>query len=282
MGGRVRARVWVRQGGESVFDADGQQERHNHRGPHLDAGVQRPERTRRRYSGASWTGANGDTRIDYAYDTNGNLTQALKETKSGGVWSQAEKWDYTWNVRDQMTRAVKYTNTANNVGSVEYEYCLSCDGALSKRFQFAGGTGANPGALQSGRRYEYDGLNLLRVDEPASYPASLALASRFNLTPSSAPSSASRRGSIQPTQARKFQAKPHIFLVPLGPHDPIRVVVIQNRFHLLASRQPSRPVSLGRSWPSVCRPNPRMVPLLISASPIPHSLAPLPLHPVLA
>ncbi|MCG3196701.1 MAG: hypothetical protein GHCLOJNM_01177 [bacterium] len=85
----------------------------------------------RRFSGASWTGANGDTRIDYAYDTNGNLTQALKETKVGGVWSQAEKWDYTWNVRDQLIRAVKYTTGANNVGSVEYEYCLSCDGALS-------------------------------------------------------------------------------------------------------------------------------------------------------
>ncbi|MCG3196050.1 MAG: hypothetical protein GHCLOJNM_00521 [bacterium] len=35
----------------------------------------------------------------------------------------------------------------------------------SRASGFAGGTGANPGALQSGRRYEYDGLNLLRVDE---------------------------------------------------------------------------------------------------------------------
>ncbi|MCA9428491.1 MAG: hypothetical protein KC994_25650, partial [Candidatus Omnitrophica bacterium] len=48
-----------------------------------------------------------------------------------------------------------------------------CDGALSKRFEFDDtGTGSDLGALVSGLRYEYDGLNLLRVDE--IYGASLS------------------------------------------------------------------------------------------------------------
>ncbi len=73
-----------------------------------------------------------------------------------------------------MTRAIKYENgSSNNAGSVSYEYCLSCDGALSKRFEFDDtGTGSDLGALVSGLRYEYDGLNLLRVDE--IYGASLS------------------------------------------------------------------------------------------------------------
>jgi hypothetical protein len=60
---------------------------------------------------------------------------------------------------------VKYTTTANNVGSVEYEYCLACDGALSQRLEFGAGSGSNPGTLASGYRFEYDGLNLLRMDQ---------------------------------------------------------------------------------------------------------------------
>lgn len=119
----------------------------------------------KRYSGGSWTGVNGDIRFEYQYDLNGNLTQLKQEQKSGGAWSQVDKWVYKWNPRDQMQRAIKYTTTANNVGSVTYEYCLTCAGVISKRFEYAGGTGEQPGALTSGKRYEYDGLNLLRMDE---------------------------------------------------------------------------------------------------------------------
>jgi len=75
-----------------------------------------------------------------------------------------------------MTQAMKWEGSAastDNVGAVSYEYCLSCDGALSKRYEFDDtGTGSDLGALVSGLRYEYDGLNLLRVDE--IYGASLS------------------------------------------------------------------------------------------------------------
>jgi hypothetical protein len=65
-----------------------------------------------------------------------------------------------------MTRAVKYAGgSANNAGSVDYEYCLSCDGALSKRLEYGPGSGSARGTLLAGLRYEYDGLNVLRVDE---------------------------------------------------------------------------------------------------------------------
>ena len=74
-------------------------------------------------------------------------------------WSETRKWSYNWNPRDQMKQATKYVNTAL-AGYVKYEYCLSCDGALSKRLQYN-----SSDELTSEKRYEYDGLNLLRVDE---------------------------------------------------------------------------------------------------------------------
>ncbi len=89
------------------------------------------------------------------------------------MYNVSEEWDYEWNPRDQMTRAIKYENgSSNNAGSVSYEYCLSCGGALSKRYEYGAGTGSAAGTLLSGLRYEYDGLNLLRVDE--IYGASLS------------------------------------------------------------------------------------------------------------
>ena len=42
-----------------------------------------------------------------------------------------------------MTMAMKWAGSAtgtDNVGAVRYEYCLSCDGALSKRFEYGPGT----------------------------------------------------------------------------------------------------------------------------------------------
>jgi len=119
----------------------------------------------KRYSGTSWTGANNDYRFEYQYDANGNLTLKKQEKKTSGVWNQEDKLECKWNPRNQLARAISYGSGANNVGSVDYQYCLSCDGALSVRMQYAAGTGADPGALTSHRRYEYDGLNLLRIDE---------------------------------------------------------------------------------------------------------------------
>jgi len=77
----------------------------------------------------------------------------------GTGWSETLKWVYDWNPRDQMKQATKYVNTAL-AGYVEYQYCLSCDGALSKRLQYNSSS-----QLTSEKRYEYDGINLLRVDE---------------------------------------------------------------------------------------------------------------------
>ncbi|MCG3197801.1 MAG: hypothetical protein GHCLOJNM_02292 [bacterium] len=114
----------------------------------------------KRYSGASWSGVSGDIRFEYTYDANGNLTGVKNETKSGSTWSQAERWAYTWTPRDQMRYATKYNAADAFSGRVEYKYCLSCDGALSERIEY------NPSwTVVSHRRYEYDGLNLVRLDE---------------------------------------------------------------------------------------------------------------------
>jgi RHS repeat-associated protein len=97
----------------------------------------------------------------YTYDYNGNLTQAQKQNSSG---TQLEKWNYTWNPRDQMTSAERRTGTGTGTyaGRVEYQYCLSCDGAMSERKEFDTSSSTS---ITSWRRYEYDGLNLLRVDD---------------------------------------------------------------------------------------------------------------------
>ena len=64
-----------------------------------------------------------------------------------------------WNPCNEMKKASKYVNASLD-GYVEYEYCLSCDGALSKRLQYD-----DSDDLEIAWRYEYDGLNLLRIDE---------------------------------------------------------------------------------------------------------------------
>jgi len=67
---------------------------------------------KKRYDGASWSGADGDARWSYEYDANGNLTQAMKEEKASGSWNEKLKWVYAWNPRDQMERADKFVNGA--------------------------------------------------------------------------------------------------------------------------------------------------------------------------
>jgi hypothetical protein len=109
----------------------------------------------KRYSGASWTGASGDVRYSYTYDTNGNLTGLKSETKIGSVWNQVDRWAYTWTTRDQMKYATKYNAADAYAGRVAYKYCLSCDGALSERIEYNSSWGE-----VSHKRYDYDGLNL--------------------------------------------------------------------------------------------------------------------------
>ena len=111
-----------------------------------------------RFEGTRADGSSGEERFSYTYDDNGNLTQMKSETYNGG-WSETLRWDYQWNPRDQMKKASKYVNGSLD-GYVEYEYCLSCDGALSKRLQYDASDD-----LEMAWRYEYDGLNLLRMDE---------------------------------------------------------------------------------------------------------------------
>jgi hypothetical protein len=78
--------------------------------------------------------------------------------------TQTEKWLYTWNPRDQLTQVEKRTGTGSGTyaGKVEYQYCLSCDGALAHRIEYHPSVSTT---IDSWKRYEYDGLKLLRVDE---------------------------------------------------------------------------------------------------------------------
>ena len=80
-----------------------------------------------------WTG--GMNRWSYDYDANGNLTQAKKEEKVEGNWTETLIWDYTWNVRNEMTSASK-TENGNYAGKVEYGYSLIQAGARTERIQY--------------------------------------------------------------------------------------------------------------------------------------------------
>ncbi|MCG3197195.1 MAG: hypothetical protein GHCLOJNM_01680 [bacterium] len=96
----------------------------------------------------------------YSDKDNGNLTIAEKQNSAS---VKQEKWVYSWNPRDQMTKAEKFTGTSDTyAGKVEYRYCLSCDSALSDRIEYSPTVSTT---ITSWKRYEYDGLNLLRVDE---------------------------------------------------------------------------------------------------------------------
>ena len=70
------------------------------------------------------------------------------------------------NVRDQLTLAMRYENDSDdNAGSVAFEYCLTCDSAMSRRFVYDGGNGTTQGDLLEGQQFVYDGLTLYRVDQ---------------------------------------------------------------------------------------------------------------------
>jgi len=66
------------------------------------------------------------------------------------------------NPRDQMTKAEKRNSADAYAGKVEYGYCLTCGGALAYRKEYSTTVSTT---ITSWKRYEYDGINLLRVDE---------------------------------------------------------------------------------------------------------------------
>ena len=95
----------------------------------------------------------------YTYDADGNVTTKEKQTSAG---VKEEKWVYSWNPRNQMTLAEKFTGTNDTyAGKVAYRYCLSCDSVLSERIEYSPTVSTT---ITSWKRYEYDGLNLLRMD----------------------------------------------------------------------------------------------------------------------
>ncbi len=62
-----------------------------------------------------------------------------------------------------MTLAEKFTGTNDTyAGKVAYRYCLSCDSVLSERIEYSPTVSTT---ITSRKRYEYDGLNLMRMDE---------------------------------------------------------------------------------------------------------------------
>jgi len=66
------------------------------------------------------------------------------------------------NPRDQMTKAEKRNSADAYAGKVEYGYCLTCGGALAYRKEYSTTVSTT---ITGWKRYEYDGINLLRVDE---------------------------------------------------------------------------------------------------------------------
>jgi RHS repeat-associated protein len=109
------------------------------------------------YAQGDWGG--GLARWSYAYDDNGNLTQAKREQKVEGNWTETLRLDYTWNVRDEMTGAAKTMN-GSYAGKVEYGYSVIQSGARTERVQYDAADG-----VTSWKRYEVDGLLTYRVDE---------------------------------------------------------------------------------------------------------------------
>jgi RHS repeat-associated protein len=113
-----------------------------------------------RFVGNDWD--DGTKRWWYGYDDNGNLTVAMDQTKENGTWQEGNRWYYTWNTRDEMTRVEKYAYGGNTlVLGEEYRYSLAGSGERTERISYVG----NDHYILSWYRYENDGLLTYRVDE---------------------------------------------------------------------------------------------------------------------
>jgi len=95
----------------------------------------------------------------YTYDANGNLTGRTIDIEETLI---QEEWTYAWDAQDRLVKVEKDDRTgAGEDVKVEYKYCQTCGGAMSERIEYA----SDMQTIVSWLRYEYDGLNLLRIDE---------------------------------------------------------------------------------------------------------------------
>ena len=67
---------------------------------------------------------------------------------------------YEWDVRDRLTAVEERDGSDDLEKRTAYEYCVTCGGSMTDRIEYNGSL-----VLQSWLRYEYEGLNLLRIDE---------------------------------------------------------------------------------------------------------------------
>jgi RHS repeat-associated protein len=109
-----------------------------------------------------WTKDSIDYRNLYTYDANGNLATKQEQLDSGSGYAAAVSWTYTWDVQDRLTKVLKEDADfgGTDLLTAEYAYCPACGGALRYRIEKDGS-----GNVISWLRYEYEGLNLLRIDQ---------------------------------------------------------------------------------------------------------------------
>jgi len=91
------------------------------------------------------------------------MTEKEEQRWTGGGWNTTDyTWTYEWDASDRLTEVEKeYTIPHTHLFTVEYKYCPTCGGAMTERIQRDGVYHT----ITSWLRYEYEGLNLLRIDE---------------------------------------------------------------------------------------------------------------------
>jgi RHS repeat-associated protein len=111
---------------------------------------------------AEWTEDSTDMRNLYTYDGNGNLATKQEQSWSGGSYSPVTSWTYTWDVQDRLVKVEKENGGfgGTDLKTIEYQYCPACGGAMTDRIEKD-----ENGAITSWVRYEYEGLNLIRMDQ---------------------------------------------------------------------------------------------------------------------
>ena len=90
------------------------------------------------------------------------------EAWTGSPLVQDGTWCYEWDRENRMTKVTEWTGTEASETKqfeIEYRYCPSCSGALSARIKKD-----SDGDIESWLRYEYSGLELLRIDEVYDAP----------------------------------------------------------------------------------------------------------------
>jgi RHS repeat-associated protein len=115
-----------------------------------------------RLASVAWPSPTPTDRYVYSYDANGNLEEKEEQTGRPGSWATEYTWTYSWDTQDRLTKVEKYDEVGEEYDvCVEYKYCPSCGGALSERIEYE----SDRSTVKSWLRYQYHGLNLLRIDE---------------------------------------------------------------------------------------------------------------------